>query len=514
MIFSRLHELAERWSLVALALALFVVASLVNRLAPERRKYLRHTVILYTLYATSVVAQFALKGSLSEAWTHRMAFIVNLLEAFTVVSLSGLALFDVGLRALRVQFATIVSDITVGIAYIVVSIGVARESGLEPSSVIATSAVVSGVLAISLQATLGNILGGVALQLDGSIHVGDWVQLENGKQGKVKEIRWRHTVLETRDWSTIIVPNSALLASNITILGKRDGEPLQYRMWVYFHVDFRYSPQQVIDIVQGALRGAPLANVAAEPKPNCVCLDFAREGKDSYALYAVRYWLTDLAVDDPTSSAVRTRIYAALKRENIPLARPVRTLFVTQEDEGYTQRREERHRAQRLASVRAMTLFQSLTEEEQTFIADHVVYAPFVAGELITRQGAVAHWLYILTNGSVEIRTRIDNGPSRVVAKLEAPSFFGEMGLMTGEPRLADVFAVTDVECYRLDKEGFEKIVRDRPEIAEEMSGMLARRRVELLAAREHWNESDRRARESAEQAQIVARIREFFGLG
>ena len=51
-------------------------------------------------------------------------------------------------------------------------------------------------------------------------------------------------------------------------------------------------------------------------------MDFSRDGKESIAYYAVRYWLIDLATDDPTSSRVRARIYTALKRADIPLAIP------------------------------------------------------------------------------------------------------------------------------------------------------------------------------------------------
>ena len=98
------------------------------------------------------------------------------------------------------------------------------------------------------------MLGGIALQLDDSIHVGDWLQLPSGQQGKVKAIRWRHTVVETRNWDTVIVPNSALLNDNIVILGEREDQPTQHRMWVYFNVDFRYSPEEVINVVEDALQ--------------------------------------------------------------------------------------------------------------------------------------------------------------------------------------------------------------------------------------------------------------------
>ena len=98
------------------------------------------------------------------------------------------------LPRLGVGIVAITGDLIVGFAYLFAGLGVLKAAGVSPSSVVTTSAVVSGVLALSMQATLGNILGGVALQLDGSIHVGDWVQLPDGTQGRVIAIRWRHTV--------------------------------------------------------------------------------------------------------------------------------------------------------------------------------------------------------------------------------------------------------------------------------------------------------------------------------
>ncbi len=75
-------------------------------------------------------------------------------------------------------------------------------------------------------------------------------------------------------------------------------------MWVYFNVDFRFAPSRVVQVVTDGLRAAPIENVAPDPLPNVVCMDHRDEGhpRDAYgATYAVRYWLIDLAADDPTS---------------------------------------------------------------------------------------------------------------------------------------------------------------------------------------------------------------------
>ena len=96
---------------------------------------------------------------------------------------------------------------------------------------------------------------------------------------------------------------------------------------------------------------------------------------------------------------------------------------------------------------------------------------------------------------------------------MDAPSFLGEMGLMTGEPRTADVIAITDVECYRLDKPGLARILEERPEIAEMFSKTIAKRRGELLAAAEDIDEEAKRLRLESDEGHILGPDPDFFGL-
>jgi small-conductance mechanosensitive channel len=510
-----LNDLLERWGFAAIGAALVFVATLVNRFAPAKRPRIRRALVLFVLFVLVAAAAGVLAHLHAPAmanWSEYCDLVADVFAAFTCIELTCLLVFDLLLPAAGVVLVKFTSDIVVGLAYIVAVFGVLKAGGVSASSVVTTSAVVSGVLALSLQATLGNILGGVALQLDGTIRVGDWVQLADGSQGRVVTIRWRHTVVETRNWDTIIVPNANLLAQNVTILGKRTGKPVQHRMWVYFNVDFRFAPSRVIDVVREALAIAPIEGAAADPPPSVICYDFAKDGRDSFAYYAVRYWLTDLANDDPTSSRIRTRVFTALRRAGIPLARPVQSLFLSREEPA--SERERRHRERGLAALADVELFHSLRAEERESVVEHLEPVPYTAGETVTRQGAVAHWLYILRSGKVDVRRHLTEGDvAKTVAAIEAPGFFGEMGMLTGERRRADVVAITDVECYRLDKTGFERILHDRPEIAAQISGTLARRDVELATALEGLDEEAQKARMAHAETRMLDKIQEFFGL-
>jgi small-conductance mechanosensitive channel len=325
--------------LVGQAAGIVLVAFVVGRFRSTSRKRLRRLVVLFVLQIVAyAVAVAMVAAGETGSWINVPWHLAWLLRTLLLINLVAIVLFDLALPALRLPTPHIFHELTVGAAYAVTLIAFLRFEGVNPSSLVVTSAVITAIIAFSLQATLGNVFGGIALQLDDSIHVGDWVRLDATTEGLVKEIGWRHTVIETRNWDTLIVPNASLMSQNITILGQREGRPVQHRMWIRFNVDFRHSPSEVIDAVERGLCAAPIPGVASEPLPNCICLDFAQLGGESFAVYAVRYWLVDLAADDPTSSAVRTRIYTALRRAEIPLAVPAATVFMEQHDPARAER--------------------------------------------------------------------------------------------------------------------------------------------------------------------------------
>lgn len=385
----------------------------------------------------------------------------------------------------------------------------AAQAGLNLAGVIATSAVVTAVIGLALQDTLGNVIGGMVLQFDKSLRVGDWVKLGD-TSGRISEISWRYTAIETRNWETLIVPNSQLMKSQVLIMGKRSDPLSRWRRWVWFHVNLHYTPTEVIKVVTNALRNADIPNVASEPAINCVLMDFG----DSAARYAVRYWLTDLAADDPTDSSVRIHLANALKRAGIPISIPAQTLYLNQGgDPGIKSQLSEQEESARLQIVSQISLFKSLTPDEQHSLADKLISAPFLSGEIITRQGAEGHWLYILAEGKVSIRLQTEAGFETEVNQIEAVGFFGEMSLMTGAPRGSTVLALTDVLCYRLDKESFQDILQQRPEIAENVAAVLAERRSQtelvslLLAQEDHASHLNRH------KHNILASIKAFFML-
>jgi CRP-like cAMP-binding protein len=248
--------------------------------------------------------------------------------------------------------------------------------------------------------------------------------------------------------------------------------------------------------------------VAREPAPHCLITEF----KDSYATYAARYWLTDLALTDPTDSVVRCRLYAALRRAEIPLSMPASAIFMTEDDETRRARKLSQDIESRVEALRGVELFSNLTEEEYHDLAVRMKNAPFVRGESMTRQGATGHYLYLVVEGEADVILTVSDHTEKV-ATLHSGDYFGEMALMTGEPRRATVVAKTEVKCYRLDKEAFQYIIERRPEMAEDISHTLAKRSVELEAVQQGLIGEAMNRHIERRQNELLHRIRDFFGL-
>ncbi len=408
------------------------------------------------------------------------------------------------LAALRVRVVSLAEDLVTAAVLLLWIFVWLRLAGVDLASLVATSAVITAVIAFAMQDTLGNILGGIVLQLDDSMRVGDWVQVDDIR-GRVTDVRWRYTAIETRNRETVFVPNSALMKNRFTVIGSRNDPEVRWRRWVWFAVELGAPPSRVRDALERAVMDADIPCVSRDPKPDAILMDVT----DGCARYALRYWLRDPHEDDATDSRVRAHALAALERAGIHLASRREERLVFAEDEARRAALAAAEIARRMNALQSVPLFGSLSDDERSQVAQHLVHAPFLAGDVVTRQGAVAHWLYLVIEGTAEICDET-GGTRRYVSSLGPGDIFGERGMLTGEPRSSTVIATTDLECYRLDKAGLAGVLRERPDIAEHMSSILAQRVAELDRLRA--SAAGAHAAASA-RTDMLARIRAFFGL-
>ena len=491
----------------ALILVLLLLALIARPL-----KHLRRSIINTSVFYAVCLAGDLLAGLIAEpgsrppgGWVRQLAVFG---EGLAVIRFGGLALFDVLLPRAKIHVSGILADILVIVAYVGWGFLRLNLAGVELTHLVTTSAVITAVLAFAMQDTLGNLLGGLALQMDNSLEIGDWIAIDK-LSGQVTDIQWRFTALLTRDGERVVVPNSQLMKGRYAVLcGKHSPDPV-WRRHVGFNVDLAVPPARVIQAVEQDIATATMPHVMKQPRAQCLLVEFG----PGYAQYELRYWLDEPALDEATDSDVRTHILASLQREGIRLATDDHTIHLVEEGEAHREEVRARDLLRRTRTVGRMELFSRLSDGEQRDLAKRLVYSPFAKGDIITRQGQVAHWLYIIVSGEAEAWWQPPEGPRRLLEKRGPGSVFGEIGLMTGAPRRATVIATTDIEAYRLDKEAFQHIIEARPELADSLSGILQRRLQQFDDLERAYHKDRGDPIPGASSAAIKDKIWEFFGL-
>ena len=404
----------------------------------------------------------------------------------------------------------ILSEVSMAVAVAVYALFRMDALGVNLTAITFSAGALTAIIGFAAQATLSNLMGGISLQLDNTCRIGDWIEID-GVTGEVVSIRWRYTAIATINNVTIIIPNAALMAARVTLLGRRADQRIPWRRPIEFGVGYEWTPGQVLGVVREALERIEIPFVAGDPPAECICAGF-----DASAIkYVVYYWLTDIRSYLTTDSRVRVHVFAALGRAGmeIPISRQDLYLHSARSMQASKVASEQQGR---VALLRSLELFAPLTADEQQALATQLIPTPLGEGDMATKQGEPSESLYILARGDVAVFRDGEHSGARGrkrLATLSAPAFFGEMGLLTGQARTATVEAISDALCYRLDKQGFEAIIRARPEIADAMSKTVAERSAANDATLASLSAEARAHATGTRASELVRRIRSFFGL-
>ena len=477
-----------------LALSLLIVVSVVWALLhrdPALRRYGGALTFLAIAFAAEVPVAW-----LNPRWKMAMtlrglalfAFLFGLVRALVIT-------LDVVARRRQSDFSTIFRELATLVAYGVVILVVARvELNVDVTPLLATSALVTAVVGLALQETLGNVFSGLSLQLQKPFAPGDWVRFGN-YLGRVQGIGWRSTRLVTRALERLEVPNGVLARDVITnYRGNAVGDDL------FVGLSYEAPPNRVKEIIQRVLHHNP--GLSRSPAPQVWVVEYG----DFAIKYRIRFWMIDYAEQDRVRDEIMTSLWYALRRNGIEIPFPVRTLHLKPmtadgADDG-------RHR-ELVGALRQVDFLSHLDESELATIVPNLYDVEFGRGETICREGESGDTFYVLRRGTVEIVAQSTAGEQKHVADLAPPAFFGEMSLLTGEPRSATVRAKTDARLLVVEREGFESLFQSRPTVAEAICRVLATRQTELRERREHsltTETADSRSRT------LLAAMRTIFG--
>jgi small-conductance mechanosensitive channel/CRP-like cAMP-binding protein len=486
--------------MIAVAFALVVLTRVA--LPQPLKRLARGPAVLLVLHLVARSVLFALDRTTDLAHDVETGAFVLILASIgrgaVLVVLEGI----VGPRLAR-PLPKIFRDIIQSIVYVVLLFFALHRSGVEPSSILTTSALLTAAIALSLQQTLGNLVAGLSIQMQRPFEVDDWIQFDadNKHIGRVLEINWRATKVLTLDDVEVIVPNATLATAPITNFTK---PTVASRRSLYVQVPASVDPALVREAVLGALPSAH--GVLATPPPTVVLNQFV----DGNAEYWIRFHTELFHQRDGVDSAARERVWYAFARADIPIAAPNRATRLKEISADTEMHKSERAVAERERALASVDFLRGLEVDQRRRLADGSRIHRYGAGEAIVEQGDTTAEMFIVQSGKVSV-VRQTNGKSAEIATLGTGEFFGEMALMTGEQRTATVRAVVPSVLIGVAQDAVKALLDDAPELATTMSRAIAERQAAMHAVRA----ADVGEASSVEErsTQLLGRIRRFFAI-
>ncbi len=357
------------------------------------------------------------------------------------------------------------------------------------------STIIGIVVGLALQDTLGNLFSGLAMQADAPFQIGDVINIPGKGTGVIENITWRGVKIRTFQNKLLIIGNSILGKETIEVAPKNN---LNARL-VFFNTLYTDSPTKTIQIIREAVR--QVENVSSKIRPIVRIRNLGDNGIE----YEIKFWLEDYSKYNTTDALVRQRVWYSFRRENINFAFPTRTLYIEKDPTETDVVESENTIYERIKEVQ---LFAPLSEEETERVADAAHLRVFAPDEAIVEKDQPGGSMFVIHKGSVEIQTTDEEGKKQVIGTLREGDFFGEMSMLTGEPRSATVVAKEETQVLQIGKFCLKPILDNNPKLIDVLSKIIEERRS-ALAKPEQQAEIETSKRDKT----VFKSIKQFFGL-
>jgi small-conductance mechanosensitive channel len=443
-------------------------------------------------------------GMMTETWVDLVTNLVHIVKillwmalVIAVVRYVGYLIFATALRhSSQSEIASLIRTVLSIIIYIVsfFIIFQSQYPRVELAPLFTGSTIIGIVVGLALQDTLGNLFAGIAMQADQPFQVGDVLSISNRGMGVVEGVSWRGVKIRTFSNKLLVISNSVIGKETIEVAPRGN---LNARL-VNFSTLYTESPTRVIQLVREAVR--QVDNVSQKMRPVVRIREF---GTDSIG-WEVKYWADDYSKFNDTDALIRQRIWYLFNRERIPFPSP--TLTIHNEAAPVATTREEyvTTASERLSHV---PIFSPLSDEEVERLAKASQFRVYAPGEAIVRKGAEGNSMFVIVRGSVQVQLNTDSR-TRTINELRSNDFFGEMSLLTGEPRTATVVAAEETEVLQIKNTALKPLFEANPELVDSVCEIIEERRALLRP------ETEGEADEAAASAKgVFNAIRNFFGL-
>ena len=334
------------------------------------------------------------------------------------------------------------------------------------TNIITTVGAMSIGIAYMFRDLIAELVNSITIQSDRLIAIADWLEVDNdGKKDylKVIEVNNRMVILENLEGYIVKVYNQKFLELKFINLTKQQ-PGVGVRRMLEIQLSARTTPEQVLPILESVIQFLIKSNPDFMPWHR-IQVSNILEGTVTYEI-----WYECQAKLLPTSHGiVNLTLIRYLKAAGINLYRL----------EAQNPLADFSDIQNRLLDSSAFGILKFLREDEILELSKTAELRYFYEGKSVIQKGAQEDWMYIVSEGVLEVRILDQSGVSKVVSNLWPGDVVGEMSMLTGAERSADVFASKDSILLEISKEHMAPILDANPELLKKLSDILAQRQAQ-----------------------------------
>jgi len=320
---------------------------------------------------------------------------------------------------------------------------------LPVKGVLATSGALAIIVGLALQSTLSDVFSGIVLNTTKPYQIDDWISID-GTEGRVIDIDWRATRLQTSQGNMAVIPNSLAAKAKIINFSRPSN---MFGVAVSVQVSPHARPNTVIDALERAMQGCrPLLD---NPSPSVALKSSGSAGAE----YEISGFVSSMDQKRSVRNQLFDLAYRHLQASGVNLLSSVEPIV-----------------AGNLSRPRALLdsspIFSTLRQEEKDTFSQNMTLQTFRAGETILEAGEVSDHLFIIESGVVTV-TLTRHGSPFESGRMGPGEVIGEAGILSDSSVPATFAAKTFCALYRIEKTYLKPCLDARHDINEAMKALL-----------------------------------------
>ncbi|MFH1477169.1 MAG: mechanosensitive ion channel family protein [Verrucomicrobiota bacterium] len=352
-------------------------------------------------------------------------------------------------------------------------------------AILTPSAILTAIIGLSMQDTIGNFIAGLIIQLEKPFDLDDWINID-GQRGQVREINWRYTKIETTDKTYMIIPNNRISTEKLINYSKPTPAVKEF---INIGVSYDVAPVKVKQAVLAILK----------TNPHVIQKDTSEVFLHEYGDFSVVYRIAYMIADPGAHRAVRDEVYSAIwyqfKKHIIEIPYPIRTVIMRQPS-------AQADLGEPVRLLNSLSLFREVSPEGLEHLVRFGLTHAIAPGHVVVRAQESGDSMFFILDGDFNVIT-----DQKITMVLHKGDFFGEMSLLTGEKRAANVEAATRGRLLEIDRSAFKILIETEPAVLRQIETIFGER------CKSNADLARNKAEAEAFKISLFQRFKKRFGL-